>query len=105
MAAKPKKNASPDDLRKGLSNVNKAMSDMMALRSKAEIPAWERKEMRVAMQMQKAAKKRAEAAKKTSPKKVSTASKTGAANKVKAQGAKSMGSPTSGYNKTKPKGK
>lgn len=100
MAIKPKKNASPDDLRKGLKNVNRAMGDLMAMRSKAEIPAWERKEMREAMQLERAKKKRAEAAKKASVTKASAAPKAGAKNKMKAQGAKAMGAPTSGYGKT-----
>lgn len=45
-------------------------------------------------------------AKTSAASKQSAASKAGAKNKMKAQGAKSMGSPTSGYGKsTKPKGK
>jgi hypothetical protein len=40
-----------------------------------------------------------------SARKPSVATKTGAANKMKAQGAKALSGPTSGYQKTKPKGK
>lgn len=108
MAAKPKKSASPDDLRKGLKNVNRAMSDMMALRGASDIPSWEKKLNKEQRALERAKAKWAakEAASKPTAKKAVSPAKAGAASKVKAQGAKAMGAPTSGYGKsTKPKGK
>lgn len=107
MAVRKSGKATPEDLRKGLSNVNKAMNDMMSLRGASDIPSWEKKLNKEQRALERAKAKWAakEAASKPTAKKAVSPSKAGAASKMKAQGAKATGGPTSGYSKTKPKGK
>ena len=85
--------AKPEDLRFLVKTAESLLKEMDSLRSKSEIPAWEKKEMRVQRQIERLRKKAAaeKAATKKAPVKKTSAKKTTSKTKPSASKTRSVG--------------